>query len=262
MIGSDLKKLAKDNPAIARATATVNVINQAANLLRRFRIDSNQSQTEMADKLGVSQPRIAQLESGKPGSAPSLEQIADYAHYTGNTVSICDSAQTCSASERDELLGEIKRLKAAVRELEAEKEARSKAKSRKYGIGEIRDINVGFPTMHIPGVALHVQRSNAPRAGDTVVVPVALDLSDPHQNQGLPLKERRSHLIGSGEAIVIGSKENVNVSDITEQWNRIVSKVELRKIAQLIEQTAKEQRTRAYDIFAIVTSLIDIKFRP
>jgi transcriptional regulator with XRE-family HTH domain len=88
--GIDLEKLGNEIPRIASAGAVVELGNQVANLLKRLRIESEFSQADMAAKLGVSQPRIAQLESGKPDNLPSLEQIAEYAFYCGRSVTISE----------------------------------------------------------------------------------------------------------------------------------------------------------------------------
>lgn len=81
------------NAAIDRATAVVEFGNEVARLLRTFRTESGLSQAEMAKRLGVTQPRIAQLESGKPGNLPSLEQLAEYAFHCGRSLSIGDRPQ-------------------------------------------------------------------------------------------------------------------------------------------------------------------------
>ncbi len=81
---NNLDRLAKSNPAVTVAKSQLQFIRDVAKKLREMREEKQLSQARMADLLGVSQPRIAQLESGRPGDAPSLEQIAAYAYY-------CDS---------------------------------------------------------------------------------------------------------------------------------------------------------------------------
>ena len=118
MTGLDLKELGKKNPEIARATAIVAAVNRAATLLRDFRSKRGLSQADMAGKLGVSQPRIAQLESGKPGNAPSLEQLAEYAFHTGNDLLICDRSQVRELPEYKALLRKLDALEKRIHELD------------------------------------------------------------------------------------------------------------------------------------------------
>jgi transcriptional regulator with XRE-family HTH domain len=118
MTGLDLKELGKRNPAVALATAVVVAVNRAAALLRGFRSKSGLSQADMAGKLGITQPRIAQLESGKPGNAPSIEQLAEYAFHTGNELLICDRAQVRELPEYQALLEKTNSLEARIGKLE------------------------------------------------------------------------------------------------------------------------------------------------
>jgi transcriptional regulator with XRE-family HTH domain len=104
MTGLDLEKLAKSDPTVALASGIVKFVNQVAALMRGFRAQTEMSQARMAELMGVSQPRIAQLESGKPGNAPSLEQLAEYAFHTGKVLSICDSAQLAAMGQEHQTL--------------------------------------------------------------------------------------------------------------------------------------------------------------
>ncbi len=88
MSGIDLQALARDNPTIALAMAQVEFIRSVAKFLREMRVNRGLSQASMAKLLGVSQPRIAQIESGKPGNAASLEQIAGYAYHCDDQFSL------------------------------------------------------------------------------------------------------------------------------------------------------------------------------
>ena len=88
MSGPDIEALSREDPRIALAVAQVEFINAVASQLREMRKSANLQQARMAELLGVSQPRIAQIESGKPGDAPSVEQIAAYAHFCGKGVSL------------------------------------------------------------------------------------------------------------------------------------------------------------------------------
>jgi transcriptional regulator with XRE-family HTH domain len=87
MVGLDLEVLTRENVTVAVAKAQVEFIRSIGTRLRELREECHFSQTDMAKRLGVTQPRIAQLESGRPGDAPSMEQIAAYAYYCGRTAS-------------------------------------------------------------------------------------------------------------------------------------------------------------------------------
>jgi transcriptional regulator with XRE-family HTH domain len=120
MSGIDLKKLAQDDPEIARGKAVVDLTNEVARLLRKMRLHRDLSQAEMADALRVSQARIAQLESGKPGNAPSVEQIAEYAFRCGRSFIISDAefrAETEPAQGSLELARSIRDLNQSIQRL-------------------------------------------------------------------------------------------------------------------------------------------------
>jgi transcriptional regulator with XRE-family HTH domain len=117
MTGIDLKELGKKNPKLARARAIVAAVNSGAKAMRDFRKKSGYSQAQMAAKLGVTQPRIAQLESGKPGNAPSLEQLADAAFLAGTELLVGDRSQIAGPSEDEALLEKSRSTEARVREL-------------------------------------------------------------------------------------------------------------------------------------------------
>ena len=116
MTGIDLKELEKKNPKIARARAIVAAVNGGAKAMRDFRKKSGLSQAQMAAKLGVTQPRIAQLESGKPGNAPSLEQLADAALLAGGELLVCDRSEIGELAEEQPLLDKARSLEARARE--------------------------------------------------------------------------------------------------------------------------------------------------
>jgi transcriptional regulator with XRE-family HTH domain len=117
MTGIDLKELGKKNPKLARARAIVAAVNSGAKAMRDFRKKSGYSQAQMAAKLGVTQPRIAQLESGKPGNAPSLEQLADAAFLAGTELLVGDRSQIAGPSEDEALLEKSRSALARAREL-------------------------------------------------------------------------------------------------------------------------------------------------
>ena len=79
MPGPDMEKFAEESSTIALAKCQVEFVHLVAQSLREMRRQQSISQAAMAKHLGVSQARIAQIESGRPGDEPSLAQIAAYA---------------------------------------------------------------------------------------------------------------------------------------------------------------------------------------
>jgi transcriptional regulator with XRE-family HTH domain len=88
MAGVNLKALAAENPAIAVAVEQVKFIHEAAKLLRDFREAAQLSTMQVAESIGVTTTRIQEIESGKPGCAPSLAEIAGIANCCGVEVKI------------------------------------------------------------------------------------------------------------------------------------------------------------------------------
>lgn len=249
MTGNSLNDLVKSNPTVARANSIVNLINQAAALLRSFRANSGISQTEMAEKLGVSQPRIAQLESGKPDSVPSLEQIAEYAFHTGNSVSIYDKAKSCDEMERDRLHRKIKELQALVRELQRSKEIEMKEKKLEIGFDEITFTRKEY-------------RNQFPKVG--AVIPVSVRAAT--SAKGHPTLRGHAVVVSKGTEVPVARVKDLTAKVgtlyadlLTGKWDRVVSKGKLKTIAHSIERSANDQKTRAYDVLRIVTDAIDVK---
>jgi transcriptional regulator with XRE-family HTH domain len=83
MPGIDLDLLAREYPNVAVAQRQVELINQVASVLRAMRKYARLTQADLAVALDVKQPRIAQIESGRPADAPSLHQIAAFAARCG-----------------------------------------------------------------------------------------------------------------------------------------------------------------------------------
>jgi transcriptional regulator with XRE-family HTH domain len=108
-------KPAENDQIVALAGSIVRIVNEAAGLLRRFRLEKGLSQAEMASRMELSQPRVAQLESGKPGNAPSLEQLAEFAFHAGHAVALRDAAQLVAAeTEHAALVRRVKGYEAQI----------------------------------------------------------------------------------------------------------------------------------------------------
>jgi transcriptional regulator with XRE-family HTH domain len=76
---SILKKIELD-PTLSADAAEVQAIQAVARALRNIRKERGLTQKQIAAKMGVSQARVSQVESGKVESAPSYGFIARYAH--------------------------------------------------------------------------------------------------------------------------------------------------------------------------------------
>lgn len=81
MTDSELEVYARGNPVVRVGLAQVQFINEVASQLRTLREQAGLTQKQLGRLMGVSQPRIAQIESGKPEAPASLEQIAAYAFH-------------------------------------------------------------------------------------------------------------------------------------------------------------------------------------
>jgi transcriptional regulator with XRE-family HTH domain len=80
--------LVDTDPRFAGERKAVEFVRQIVEGMKQLRRSKRQSQGEIADALGVTQPRISQIESGLMDHAPNLETIAKYAHACGASVSI------------------------------------------------------------------------------------------------------------------------------------------------------------------------------
>ncbi|MDE2362588.1 MAG: helix-turn-helix domain-containing protein [Hyphomicrobiales bacterium] len=85
--GDWFETLLSESDRVRRAQATVELVNEAAGFMRRARERAGLKQAQLAQMMGVTQARIAQLESGKPGNAPALAHIADYMFFCGGAES-------------------------------------------------------------------------------------------------------------------------------------------------------------------------------
>lgn len=104
--------LVENDPAFAAGTAVVRLVGEVARGLKRLREQAALSQKQMGARLGVSQGRISQIESGLLDHAPNLETIARYAHALGGTVSLVQSAsgETAAPKENQARVAQRKRL--------------------------------------------------------------------------------------------------------------------------------------------------------
>ena len=80
-----LQTLAERDPSFAEGSAIYDLVSSLCSSLKRMRMVAGLKQNELAEKLGVSQGRVSQIESGLPDHAPSVEMIARFAHACGFT---------------------------------------------------------------------------------------------------------------------------------------------------------------------------------
>ena len=78
-----LDTLAKSDPAFAEGSAIYDLVNETSVSLKQMRQQAKLTQAQLAEKLGVSQGWISQIESGLPDHAPNLEMIARFALACG-----------------------------------------------------------------------------------------------------------------------------------------------------------------------------------
>jgi transcriptional regulator with XRE-family HTH domain len=80
-----LETLVERDPSFAEGSAIYDLVSSLCSSLKRMRTAAGLKQAELAEKLGVSQGRISQIESGLPDHTPSVEMIARFAHACGFT---------------------------------------------------------------------------------------------------------------------------------------------------------------------------------
>lgn len=103
-----LNELARSDPAHSGADATYRFVGSVATALRSLRRRRGLSQAQLARRLGVSQGRISQIESGLVDHAPSLEMIAKFA-------AVCEEIPRLRLSgDFQVLVDEVMRIKADV----------------------------------------------------------------------------------------------------------------------------------------------------
>ncbi|MBL8658444.1 MAG: helix-turn-helix transcriptional regulator [Rhodospirillales bacterium] len=75
------------------AFAIVEVVRATGDMLERMRERAGLSQTQLAEKLGLTPGRVWQLESGTMRNAPSLKTMVRWARACGETVAITASGE-------------------------------------------------------------------------------------------------------------------------------------------------------------------------
>jgi transcriptional regulator with XRE-family HTH domain len=80
-----LRELTERDPSFAEGAAIYDLVNKVSGLLKQMRNFAELTQSGLAERLGVTQGRISQIESGLPDHAPSLEMIARIALACGVT---------------------------------------------------------------------------------------------------------------------------------------------------------------------------------
>jgi transcriptional regulator with XRE-family HTH domain len=219
MTGIDLEQLGKSEPAIALAAAIVKFGNQVASLLRSFRAEKKLSQMQMAELLGVSQPRIAQLESGKPGNAPSLEQLAEYAFHAGKAVTVCDSSQL--AAREEQLASMEEKNKALAREIhDCDAKLHKQREQLREQQDRIRSLENAMGRLMVLG---HTTRELR-----------AKHLASRHRGIGIRLKEIGDRLFA---AVLMPSFED----DFSRQY---LSRPEMEELAKSFQTFLHKERTR------------------
>ncbi|MBI5003632.1 helix-turn-helix domain-containing protein [Candidatus Kaiserbacteria bacterium] len=77
----------KDRAVYEEACALVELAHRVGKQLRTIREESGFSQTQMAQKLGVTEARIMNIESGSTRVPVILKEIVAYEHHCGMKVS-------------------------------------------------------------------------------------------------------------------------------------------------------------------------------
>lgn len=97
----DLLSEVQSDPNFAQATAVVDLIRQAGDLLTQMRTQAGLTQAELAERLGISIGRVSQLESGTLRNAPSLKTMAQFATACGTRIDIAVAPEKAGASIRE-----------------------------------------------------------------------------------------------------------------------------------------------------------------
>lgn len=121
-----LGDLRKSDAKFEEAQTVVDLVRASGDMLERMRERKGWSQTELAERLGVTTARISQLESGTLRNAPSLKMMARVAHACGETIKLvaCDDGVTGvqavdAVADMSDVAKELAALRAEVRELRA-----------------------------------------------------------------------------------------------------------------------------------------------
>jgi transcriptional regulator with XRE-family HTH domain len=84
----DLNERLSTDEDLGESFAIVDLVRQAGDVLTGMRERAGLTQTELADKLGITPGRVWQLESGTLRHAPSLKSIARWAQACGESVQL------------------------------------------------------------------------------------------------------------------------------------------------------------------------------
>lgn len=76
----------KGRAVYEEACAFLELVHRVAKQLRTIREECGFTQSQMAQKLGVTEDRIVEIESGSPELVMSLREIVAYAHHSGMEV--------------------------------------------------------------------------------------------------------------------------------------------------------------------------------
>jgi transcriptional regulator with XRE-family HTH domain len=100
-----LESLAHENSSFAADVAVAELVRSTASMLKAMRERAGLNQTQLGEKLGLSQGRISQIESGLADHAPNLESIALYANACAESVTFQASSDEASEySEPNEVI--------------------------------------------------------------------------------------------------------------------------------------------------------------
>jgi transcriptional regulator with XRE-family HTH domain len=83
-----LETLAERDPSFAEGSAIYDLVSGLGSALRLMRGAAGLTQAGLAERLGLTQGRISQIESGLPDHAPSLEMVARFAVACGFTPTV------------------------------------------------------------------------------------------------------------------------------------------------------------------------------
>lgn len=106
----DVEAWAQRDPRMRRAVQAVEAVDQASELVRRIRKSKGLTQAQLGKKLGVSQARISQIESGSLENSPSIETLSEIAGH-------CDQRLHVTVAD------EVKELREALSEAKSALEA-------------------------------------------------------------------------------------------------------------------------------------------
>lgn len=95
-----LDTLARSDPAFAEGSAIYDLVNHVAGSLKEMRRQAKLTQAQLAEKLGVSQGWISQIESGLPDHAPSLETVARFALACGFVAQVSFTSEGSAGTAR------------------------------------------------------------------------------------------------------------------------------------------------------------------